>query len=83
MQLLLTAHAEAEINEMNDLIARWRWAMRVGSSTSNGIMSPGLLRFDGLSLDASDVMSGDGSISGMGSHELDRRTMSVSVPLID
>lgn len=81
MQLLLTAHTESEVNEMNDLIARWRWALRVGGSTGNGIMSPGLLRFDGLSLDANEVMSGDGSIAGMSNHDMDRRTMSVSVPL--
>lgn len=80
MQLLLTAHTEAEVNEINDLIARWRWCMRLGG-TGHGIMSPGLLRFDGLSLDASEIMSADGSIVGMNSHDLDRRTMSVSVPL--
>lgn len=79
MQLLLTAHTEGEVNEMNDLIARWRWAFRVGGSTGYGIMSPGLLRFDGLSLDANEV--GDVSITGMNSHDMDRRTMSVSVPL--
>lgn len=80
MQLLLTAHTEAEVNEMNDLIARWRWAFRVGGSTGYGIMSPGLLRFDGLSLDANEV--GDGGIAGMpNQHDMDRRTMSVSVPL--
>lgn len=79
MQLLLTSHTEVEVNEMNDLIARWRWAFRVAGSTGYGIMSPGLLRFDGLSLDANEV--GDGSIVGMISHDMVRRTMSVSVPL--
>lgn len=80
MQLLLTAHTEAEVDEMNDLIARWRWCMRLGG-TGHGIMGPGLLRFDGLSLDGNEIMSANGSIVGMSSHDLDRRTISVSVPL--
>jgi hypothetical protein len=52
MQLLLTATTEAESNEIHDLVARWRWAMRIGSgSTGSGLMSLGLLRLDGLLLE--------------------------------
>ncbi len=80
MQLLLTAHSEAEVAEVDNLIGRWRWATRNNGGTGNGIMSSGLLRFDGLSHDVSDIMSGEGSIVGMGS-EVDRRTMSLSVSL--
>ena len=80
MHLLLTAHTDVEVNDLNDLIARWRWCMRLGG-TGHGIMSLGLLRADGMSLDGSEIMSADGSIVGMSNHDLDRRTMSVSVPL--
>jgi len=52
MQLFLTAESEAESSEINDLVRRWRWAMRIGSgSTGNGLMSLGLLRLDGLLLE--------------------------------
>jgi hypothetical protein len=52
MQLLLTSETPAESVEVNDLVARWRWAMRVGSgSTGSGLMSLGLLRLDGLLLE--------------------------------
>lgn len=56
MQLLVTSESEAESNEINDLVARWRWAMRIGSgSTGNGLMSLGLLRLDGLLLENGTV----------------------------
>lgn len=52
MQLLVTSQNEVETNEINSLVARWRWAMRIGSgSTGNGLMSLGLLRLDGLLLE--------------------------------
>ena len=52
MQLFLTSETEAERSEINDLVARWRWAMRIGSgNTGNGLMSLGLLRLDGLLLE--------------------------------
>ncbi len=52
MQLLVTSETEAEQTEINDLVARWRWAMRIGSgNTGNGLMSLGLLRLDGLLLE--------------------------------
>lgn len=52
MQLLVTSETDPETNEINDLVARWRWAMRIGSgSTGNGLMSLGLLRLDGLLLE--------------------------------
>ena len=52
MQLLVTSESETEQNEINDLVGRWRWAMRVGSgSTGSGLMSLGLLRLDGLLLE--------------------------------
>jgi len=56
IQLLFTAETAAESSEINDLVARWRWAMRVGSgSTGNGLMSLGLLRLDGLLLENGTV----------------------------
>ncbi|PMD56474.1 uncharacterized protein K444DRAFT_616307 [Hyaloscypha bicolor E] len=52
MQLLVTSESESEQSEINELLARWRWAMRIGSgSTGNGLMSLGLLRLDGLLLE--------------------------------
>lgn len=52
MQLLVTSQNDVETNEINGLVARWRWAMRIGSgSTGNGLMSLGLLRLDGLLLE--------------------------------
>jgi hypothetical protein len=52
MQLLVTSESDAESTEINDLLARWRWAMRIGSgSTGNGLMSLGLLRLDGMLLE--------------------------------
>ena len=52
MQLLVTSESEAEQSEINELLARWRWAMRIGSgNTGNGLMSLGLLRLDGLLLE--------------------------------
>jgi hypothetical protein len=52
MQLLVTSESDAEQTEINDLVARWRWAMRIGSgNTGNGLMSLGLLRLDGLLLE--------------------------------
>lgn len=52
MQLLVTSESDAESNEINDLVGRWRWSIRVGSgSNGNGLMSLGLLRLDGLLLE--------------------------------
>jgi hypothetical protein len=52
MQLLVTSETATESAEITDLVARWRWAMRIGSgSTGNGLMSLGLLRLDGLLLE--------------------------------
>ena len=53
MQLLVTSENEAESSEINDLVSRWRWAMRITSgSTGSGLMSLGLLRLDGLMLES-------------------------------
>jgi len=61
MQLLVTSNDQAETNEINDLVARWRWAMRLGSgSTGNGLMSLGLLRLDGLLLENGTVQPAAG-----------------------
>jgi hypothetical protein len=61
MQLLVTSESEAESNEINDLVARWRWAMRIGSgSTGSGLMSLGLLRLDGLLLENGTVQTASG-----------------------
>ncbi|CZS88732.1 related to DAL81-transcriptional activator for allantoin and GABA catabolic genes [Rhynchosporium agropyri] len=52
MQLLVTSQNDVETNEIDGLVARWRWAMRIGSgSTGNGLMSLGLIRLDGLLLE--------------------------------
>jgi hypothetical protein len=52
MQLLVICENEAESNEIKDLVARWRWAMRLGSGTTgSGLMSLGLLRLDGMMLE--------------------------------
>lgn len=52
MQLLVTSESEAESSEINELVSRWRWAMRIGSGASgSGLMSLGLLRLDGLMLE--------------------------------
>lgn len=80
MQLLLTAESEAEVAEVNDLIARWRWAMRVASGGSgSGMMTLGLLGLDGLVGGNGESVSGGGSMAGMGS-DMDRRSMSMSLP---
>jgi len=51
MQLSVTSESDAESSEINELVTRWRWAMRIGSgSTGSGLMSLGLLRLDGLLL---------------------------------
>lgn len=61
MQLMLTAEPGPESHEINDLVSRWRWAMRFGSSTSgNGLMSLGLLRMDGLLLENGNGVGGGG-----------------------
>ena len=78
MQLLVTAQTDMEVTEINNLIARWRWAMRVGASSGNGILNSGLLRFDG---DDAHSLGGGGQMGGAGSEQLDRRAMSLSVPL--
>ena len=60
MQLLVTSENQAETAEISDLVARWRWAMRIGSgSTGSGLMSLGLLRVDGLLLE-------NGNLTGNG-----------------
>ncbi|QSZ34110.1 hypothetical protein DSL72_005698 [Monilinia vaccinii-corymbosi] len=52
IQLLVTSESESESAEINELVTRWRWALRIGSgNTGNGIMSLGLLRLDGLLLE--------------------------------
>jgi hypothetical protein len=52
MQLLVICENETELEEINDLVSRWRWAMRLGSgSTGSGLMSLGLLRLDGMMLE--------------------------------
>ncbi|TAQ85299.1 hypothetical protein B7494_g6369 [Chlorociboria aeruginascens] len=49
MQLLVTSRDDLESDEINDLVSRWRLAMRVGSgSQGSGLMSLGLLRLDGM-----------------------------------
>jgi hypothetical protein len=56
MQLLLTAESDAESTEINALVSRWRWAMRIGSGNAgSGLMSLGLLRLDGLLLENDSV----------------------------
>lgn len=53
MQLLVTVESEAEAAEINDLVERWRWAMRIGSGgAGTALMSLGLLRLDGLMLES-------------------------------
>jgi hypothetical protein len=53
MQLLLTSTNDTESGEINALVSRWRWAMRIGSgSAGSGLMSLGLLRLDGLLLES-------------------------------
>ncbi|PQE20668.1 hypothetical protein CJF30_00001996 [Rutstroemia sp. NJR-2017a BBW] len=53
MQILVTSENEAEANEINELVTRWRWALRIGSGSSgNALMSLGLLRLDGLLLES-------------------------------
>ena len=53
MQLLVTSESEAESGEINTLVSRWRWAMRITSgSAGSGLMSLGLLRLDGLMLES-------------------------------
>lgn len=60
MQLHVVFEDDPESNEVKDLVARWRWAMRIGSgNTGNGLMSLGLLRLDGMML-AENGSSGQG-----------------------
>jgi len=60
MQLLVTAESDGESSEISDLVARWRWAMRIGSgSTGTGLMSLGLLRLDGLMLENGTGQAGN------------------------
>jgi hypothetical protein len=52
MQLMFICETETESSEINDLVARWRWAMRLSSgNTGSGLMSLGLLRLDGIMLE--------------------------------
>ena len=64
MQLLVICETETESNDIKDLVARWRWAMRLGSgSTGSGLMSLGLLRLDGMMLEnGANVQSGQGQV---------------------
>lgn len=65
MQLLVTSETAAESAEINDLVARWRWAMRIGSgSTGNGLMSLGLLRLDGLLLENGQQVGQQNQVGG-------------------
>lgn len=49
MRLLITAEAPDEIEALNSLIVRWRWALRTGGgSAGNVLMSLALLRLDRL-----------------------------------
>ncbi|CAD6443354.1 dc53a095-2b7b-4dbf-9dd2-19702487e18e [Sclerotinia trifoliorum] len=59
MQLLVTSENETESAEINELVTRWRWAMRISSSSArNGLMSLGLLRLDGLLMRNGGVEAG-------------------------
>jgi len=68
MQLLVTSESESESNEINDLVGRWRWAMRIGSGSGNtgngGLMSLGLLRLDGLMLENQNGVVGQQPLLG-------------------
>lgn len=44
VRLLITAESQAEKQDLENLIGRWRWQLRTGGSS--GIMSLGLLRLD-------------------------------------
>lgn len=47
IRLLITSDSPEEIQELNDLIGRWRWALRTGGgSAGNVLMSLALLRLD-------------------------------------
>ncbi|MCJ1303456.1 hypothetical protein MMC08_006266, partial [Hypocenomyce scalaris] len=47
MRILVTSTSPTEAEEVNNLIIRWRWAMRTGGgSAGNVLMSLGLLRLD-------------------------------------
>ncbi|EXJ79069.1 hypothetical protein A1O3_08570 [Capronia epimyces CBS 606.96] len=47
IRLLITSEASAEVDEINALIRRWRWALRTGGgSAGNVLMSLALLRLD-------------------------------------
>jgi len=47
IRLLITSENSAEVNEINRLIRRWRWALRTGGgSAGNVLMSLALLRLD-------------------------------------
>lgn len=65
MQLLLTAESEGEAAEVNNLISRWRWAMRIGSGGSRSdMMSLGLLKLDGLVVESGESVGAE-SVAGM------------------
>ena len=47
MRLLITSTSQDEVNTLNDLVRRWRWAMRIaGGNSGSQLMSLGLLRLD-------------------------------------
>lgn len=47
VRLLITTESPAEKHELNDLIGRWRWALRTGGGNSgNVLMTLGLLRLN-------------------------------------
>ncbi|KAG9235003.1 fungal-specific transcription factor domain-containing protein [Amylocarpus encephaloides] len=60
VQLLVLCDTESESAEINGLVDRWRWAMRLGSgSAGNGFMSLGLLRLDGWVLENGQGQNGN------------------------
>jgi hypothetical protein len=47
IRLLITSDKATEVDEINALIRRWRWALRTGGgSAGNVLMSLALLRLD-------------------------------------
>jgi hypothetical protein len=65
----------SETQEINKLVERWRWAMRIGSgpNSGSGLMNLGLLRLDGLLLEGSQSGRGERDGGGRGSFNGDVR----------
>lgn len=57
MHLLVTATSDKEVSEVNALISRWRWAIRMRSSAASAVLSAGLL---GLEAVGGDIGGGAG-----------------------